>query len=156
MIRMWTAYQDNREGGLIVEAALLLPLLITAGLGGLDASNMLLQNHKLEGQLTIASAYLSKSNDPQQRETSAKQLAVTGNVSGLGASIIPGWTTSDISISYATIDNSQEIYRGGATIQTVKIDSTVNYKGFGVLASILPNGIKLKASVEERIVGGGL
>jgi len=156
VIRFWQTYRENREGGLIVEAALLLPLLITAGLGGLDASNMLLQNHKMEGQLTIASAYLSKSNDPAQRETSAKQLAVTGNVSGSGGAIIPGWSTNDVTISYATIDNSGELYRGGATIQTVRISSTLNYKGFGVLSSILPNGIKLKSSVEERIVGGGL
>jgi len=150
------SFAKDKKGGVIVESALILPLMISAGLSGLDASNMLLQNHKLESQLSMAGSYLSKSDNPPARESAAKNLAVTGDISGNGSARVKGWTTGDITVSYVTTSNTNGDYRGDSDIMTVKIYTELDYKGFGILSSIMPNGIKIKAEVQERIIGGGL
>ena len=156
MIRVVKSYLSNRYGGIVVEAALIMPLMLTAGLGAIDASYMMLQNHKLENQLSAAASYLSKSDSPELRENYAKQLAVTGSVSGGDVSVVNGWSVSDINITYLTTDNSDEIYRGDTNILTVQLTTRLNYSGMGILSSIMPNRPMLSASVQERVVGGGL
>ncbi len=155
-----TYFKDNC-GAIAVEGALLLPLLLTIGLGGLDASNMLLQNHRLENQLSMASSYLARSDDPAARETAAKNLAVTGTLDGNAVSLIKNWTPSDITISYLKTNNTENAdgatdYRGESVIETVQITSNVDYKGFGIISSLMPNSVTLTAQVQERVVGGGL
>lgn len=156
MNRILPKYLRREDGGLVVEAALLLPFIVSAGLGGLDASYMLLQNHRLESQLQTASSYLSKSDDPASKETLAKQLAMTGSLDGSGDLLLPGITANDISITYETISNQSGLYRGDDTIKTVKVSAQFDYQGFGILSSLMPDGAFLTASVEERVVGGGL
>ncbi|NNE59157.1 MAG: hypothetical protein HKN36_13710 [Hellea sp.] len=153
---LFKSFIRNKRGGVIVESALILPLMISAGLSGLDASNMLIQNHKLEGQLAMAGTYLSKSDNPVARESAAKNLAVTGDISGTGPARVKGWTAGDITVSYLATSNTNGDYRGESNIETVKIYTELDYKGFGILSSIMPNGITIKAEVQERIVGGGL
>lgn len=156
MIGLWRKYRGDKRGALVVEAALLLPFLVAAGLGVIDASYMMVQNHKVESQLSVAANFLSKSDAPQLRETAAKTLAVTGSISAGQMALIDGWNTGDISITYLTTDNADESYRGEDNIRTVQITTQIEYNGFGILSSILPNKPVLSASVQERIVGGGL
>ncbi len=154
------AYQREDDGSVLVESALILPLLIAAGLGSIDASYMMLQNHKLESQLAMAASYLSRSDNPSNLENTAKTLALTGTIDGSKA-VLKGWGLDDISISYLTTDNQTNgnggtLYRGDATVTTVVISSQFDYKGMGILSSVIPNGTSLNASVEERVTGGGL
>ena len=155
-MKLFTTFARDENGGVIAEAGLLLPLFISAGLGTLDLSNLMLQNHKLESQLSMASSYLSRSSDPTNWETVAKQLAVTGTKDGSGNVKIKGWSTGDITITYQAVANSNGEYRGDEDIRIVTVSSNVDYKGFGLLSSVIPNGIQLNASVEERLIGGGL
>ncbi len=156
MIQFFRAYRDDRKGGLVVEAALLLPLLVAAGLGVIDASYMMIQNHKVESQLSLAANYISKSDTPQNREATAKTLAVTGTISGNGAPLITGWSANDVSIAYVTTQNANGEYRGEDNIQTVQLSTRIEYRGLGILSSFLPTKPMLTASVQERVVGGGL
>lgn len=154
MDRFWHMLRDD-YGGMIIESALVLPVLITIGMGGIDASYMLIQNHKLEGHLATAANFLSKSDMPENHETVARNLAVTGNPDGIGSPIIEGWSTDQISISYLTTANANNAYRNDGDVRTVEISTSVNYQGFGLLSAILPEPPRLTARVQERIVGGG-
>jgi len=156
MIKRGQTYLTDISGGIIVEAALILPFLVTAGLGALDASYMMVQNHRLENQLSLAATYISKSDTPDLRETPAIQLAVTGDISGQGNPTVKGWKVEDVSIEYLTTSNIDGAYRGETAVRTVKLSTRFDYKGFGILSSILPETPTLAASVQERIVGGGL
>ena len=151
----------DKSGAVIVEAALVLPLLIIAALGAIDASYMMLQNHKLESQLSMAASYLSRSDNPVNFETSAKNIALTGGTIANASPILKGWSLADIKISYLSTNNEPDedgvtLYRGDATVKTVVIASQLDYKGIGILSSLSPQKLALKAVVEERVVGGGL
>lgn len=153
-------FNDDETGSVLVEAALVLPLLIAAGLGGIDASYMMLQNHRLESQVSMAASFLSRSDNPQNLELAAKNLALTGSIDG-GSPILKGWTINDISISYVDTNNDPDedgntLYRGDATVKTVVVKTNFDYKGMGVVASFSREGLALSARVEERLIGGGL
>lgn len=145
----------NEDGGMMAEAALIFPVLISIGMGGIDASYMLIQNHKLESQLSAAANFLSKSEFPENHESTARQLAVTGSPDGSSKAIIKGWSAEDINISYLTTSNTYSDYRNDGDVRTVQVSSTLDYGGFGILSSILPQAPQLTANVQERIVGGG-
>lgn len=147
---------DNEQGGLVVEAALLFPIFLGIMLGGADGSYMLIQNHKMETQLSAAASFLSKSEQPETHEARARQLAITGSPDGGTKTIIKGWSSSDITITYVTTPNNGGAYRNDGDVRTIQISSTVDYQGLGILSSVLPNKPALTASVQERIVGGGL
>jgi len=148
-------FRRDNEGGLVIEAALLFPIFMSMLLGGADGSYMLIQNHKMEAQLSAAASFLSKSENPEFHETAARDLAVTGSPNG-GTAVIKGWTSSDITISYVTTANNGGRYRNDGDVRTVQLSSTLDYQGLGVLSSVLPNAPVLTATVQERIVGGGL
>ena len=147
---------EDENGGMISEAALLFPILIGLGLGGIDMSYMLIQNHKLESQLSAAAGFLSKSDAPEAIEILAKQLAVTGQIDGQGSAVIKGWTLSDVQIAYITTPNNGDIYRSDGDVRTVELSSRIDYRGFGILSSVLPNQARLSGRVQERLIGGGL
>lgn len=152
---------SDKTGSVLVEAALVLPLLIVAALGSIDASYMMLQNHKLESQLSMAASYLSRSDNPVNQENAAKNLALTGTTNANAAPLLKGWSISDINISYVSTSNEPDadgdtLYRGETTVKTIVIVSQVDYKGLGILSSFAPEGLALKGEVEERLIGGGL
>jgi len=155
-MRLFGKYHSDQKGGIIVEGALLLPLLILAGLGGLDASYLLLQNHRVESQLSMASSYLSKSGAPENRESQAKLLALTGTLDGTGKTVVPGWSSDDITINYIVTSNADETYRGTDDVRTVQVSTQFKFSGFGILSSVVPDGPQINVVVEERIIGGGL
>lgn len=147
-------FRDD-HGGMITESALVFPVLITIGMGGIDASYMLIQNHKLEGHLATAANFLSKSDMPENHETVARNLAVTGEPDGTGTPIIKGWSIDQVNITYIITDNSNDNYRNDGDVRTVEISTSLDYKGFGFLSSIFSEPPRLSARVQERIVGGG-
>ncbi len=157
MIRQIRYIRGTDEGSVVVEAALLLPIMLALGLGAADASNMMLQNHKIETQLVMAGNYLAKSQTPNLYETQAKNLASTGQLESGGSEIISGWSASDITVSYNRVTNeSTETgteYLAGDTVTIVKISTTVTYQGFGILRSLFGSSIQLKGAYEERVIG---
>ncbi len=157
MIKHITKFANDKAGGLVIEAALIFPFLITLGLGVADASYMLVQNHKLETQLAMAGNYLSKTRAPAQHETQAKNLACGGALETTTKCIIPNWTVSDIQISYGSVDNAElesgYEYRGGQPVTIVTVTSDISYTGFGVLSSVFGKSIRLTGSYEERLIG---
>ncbi len=144
----------DKCGSISVETALVVPILMASGLGAVDVSNYLLQNHKMESGLVSAGRYLAFAQDPQSMSTRAKRLAISGRVDAGAAPVLENWTANDVTITYSSTDNDDDLYRGGSEIITVKITSELPYKGLGLLNAVT-GGSTLSASYEERIVRGG-
>jgi Flp pilus assembly protein TadG len=84
----------------------------------------------------------------------AKSIAVSGQTTG-GTSRVPGWTTTNVTITCPTVNNSSGTYLGGTTIYRVTVstsftDPALGY--FGMLGLSTPN---LSASHSERSIGPG-
>ena len=150
-------YRSCEEGAVAAEAVFVFPLLIFFGFGAVDTSLLMLQNHKMESGLTAAGNYLSRTSIPSTHEAAAKRLATTGQLSPGGAARIPNWVESDVQIIYQNTNNPDDAdgrdYRGGDTIQVVRLSSQFNYDGFGFLKAVTGGTITVNADYEERLVG---
>lgn len=152
---MKAGFFHNTRGTVAIEAAFALPFLVLLGLGAVDYSNMLISHHKMQSGLTSAGNFLAKSRTPQNYEGQARNLAVSGNLSG-GTPLIPGWENSDVTITYRTISNANGQYRGEQTVQIVSVSSDVAYQGFGFVNAITPGGAAIMTdSYEARVTLGG-
>ncbi|WP_409432905.1 TadE/TadG family type IV pilus assembly protein [Litorimonas sp. RW-G-Af-16] len=150
-------YRKDERGAVAVEAVFIVPLLIALGLGAVDSSLLILNNHRMETGLTAAGNYLARTGSPQALETRAKRLAVTGQLDSGHPARITGWSASDVTINYRQIANpqvnGQRQYRGSDVVQIIELSSEHTYQGIGVLKSIFGGSIKLKATHQERVVG---
>jgi len=153
-------YRSDQSGVAAIEAALMFPFLLLTCFATIDVSFLMLQNHKMETGLTAAGNYLSKTRTPDQFETQAKRLATTGQITAGGEKYIPNWSESDIVLTYNKVPNTptQEgtLYRGGATIDIIKLYSEYTYQGIGFISSLPGSPIKVTASYEERLIGSAL
>ena len=145
------------RGGLIVEAALVLPFLILLGLGAADASYMMVQNHKLESRLTMAGNFLAKTGTPNLYESQARNLACAGQISTPSSCVLPNWSPSDIIVTYTDVANAEIEggfeYRGDSPVKIVTVTSGIDYSGFGILSSFSGGSIRLQGSYQERVIG---
>jgi len=146
-------YITDLRGVVAVESAIIMPFLAALSLGAIDASYMLLQNHKMEQALVSAANYLSLAEDPRLVETQAKQIAISGTVDPNAPPLIKNWTIEDVSITYKMIANNNGVYRGGEFIRVVDIRSSHPYSGFGLIKAITGNAITLNAQYEQRMTG---
>lgn len=145
-------FADN-SGAATVEAAIVIPILAVVGLGVMDCSYMLLQNHKMEQSLVSAANYMALSTDPWLVETQAKLIAVSGTTDPLADPLIKNWLPSDVSISYVMVPNNNGQYRGGGFIRVVDITTSLPYEGFGIVKSLMGKGITLNAQYQQRMTG---
>lgn len=151
------AYLNDRSGGVAVEGAIIFPMLILLGFGGIDASLLMAQNHRMEAGLMSAGNYLARAERPSQVEAQARRLAVTGQLNNSGAPLVPGWETNDVIINYRNIANpelgGQRQYRGGNTIQVVSISSEHAFGGLGFIKTVSGGKAVIRAAHEERRMG---
>lgn len=153
-------YIADSSGIAAIEAALMFPFLMLTCFGTMDASYLMLQNHKMESGLSAAGNYLSKTRTPGQYESQAKRLATTGQITTGGEKYIQEWSADDITLSYRKIPNTPTqdgtSYRGGATIDIIELSSAYTYQGIGFLRSISRGSITVAASHEERLIGNAI
>jgi Flp pilus assembly protein TadG len=111
--RVNALWRDN-EGSVLLEATLLTPVLLVLFLGAYEFSWYFNRQQLVEVGVRDAARYLgAASANPCSAATlltQAKNLATTGIVTSGGTARVPGWSTSDVSISCATIDNSAGTY----------------------------------------------
>lgn len=150
-------FADDRDGAAAVEMALMLPFFITLVLGAVDASNLLLETHRVEQGLELGANYAAKSRDPDAVTAQARNVAVTGQASG-GASRVSGWVASDVSISITSLcKNSSgatctaDRFRTGTDSRMVVMSSSHTYRGFGLINAIMRGKLTIRATHEERV-----
>jgi Flp pilus assembly protein TadG len=97
-------FGGDREGSVLLEFALVLPVLLMLVLGALEFSWFFYQSHVVASGLRDATRYLAKTANPaaSANQAVAQHLATTGTVAG-GTSRLVGWT--DASVSFCVAPN---------------------------------------------------
>ena len=158
----------NRDGSAMVEMAAILPFLLVLGCGVFEFGAFFYQYQMIEAGVRDAGRYLARVSDPAAstapcasavltaKETSAKDIAVTGAIGGTSKRV-SWWSQSDITITYRTVANpGYANYRGPDPITIVHLATTPKYPGVGFLSLLgLGTQIAFNLEHEERCIGSG-
>ena len=150
MIRI-LSFTRCARGSATVEAALVVPFLLTIGLGAGEVAGVVNETHRMKAGLASGARLLARAQDPTAVEAEARNLAVTGVRTG-GTARVAGWTPAQVAVSYRMVSNAAGTYTGGASIRIVRLTSTKPYHGLGLLR--LAKAGQVSAAHEERWTGG--
>jgi Flp pilus assembly protein TadG len=149
------------DGSALIEGAIILPFLLVLVLGVFEFSWLTDQQHLISTGIHDAARYIARSANPNDLTTqkAAKTLATTGAIDGNSARV-KGWTTRDVNISYAAVNNAVSSrgvtpFRGGAVIQTVTVSTTFTVPSLGFFGFLGLKPPALTVSHQERIVPPG-
>ena len=123
------------RGAALVEGAIILPIFLALVGGVYEFGFFLYQEQLVTSGVEDAARYLALSSDPTSVATQAdvKNLAVTGSING-GEPRVRGWSTSDVTVSVNSVDNTAGTYSGGATIQLVTVSRAFQPQTLGFLS----------------------
>jgi Flp pilus assembly protein TadG len=151
----------NGEGSALIEGAIVMPLLLILVLGVFEFSWLIYQQHLISTGIHDGARYIARSANPNDLtiQKNAKKLATTGAIDGDTARV-RGWTTHDVNISYASVNNLVAVngvsaFRGGAVIQSVTVSTTFTVPSLGFFGFLGLKPPALKVSHEERVIGPG-
>jgi hypothetical protein len=158
MSKLVQAWRD-RSGTSLVETAIVLPFVLVLGFGVIEYGNALYLNHQIETGVRDAARYLARHEDPLAMVAEAKQLALTGSITG-GDKRVSAWDGGDITVSLREIANpvdpttGERPYRGGDPIKVVRVSTNVSYEGLGGLNMLGSTSVlNFSVSHEERVIG---
>jgi adhesin HecA-like repeat protein len=142
-------------GAALVEGAIILPVFLALVGGVYDFGFFLYQEQLVTSGIQDAARYLAFSSDPTSVTTQieAGNLAVTGSMNG-GPSRVTGWSTSNVSVTISSVDNSTGTYSGGSRVQLVTVSTSFLDPTLGFLALLGLNPPTISVSHQERVVGG--
>src|SRR5262249_59322319 len=117
--------------------------------------------HWITAVIPEAARYIARSENPNDLtiQNNAKKLATTGAIDGDTARV-RGWTTHDVSITYAAVNNSVGVdglpaFRGGAVIQSVTVSTTFAVPSLGFFGFLRLKPPALRRSHQERVIEPG-
>lgn len=149
----------DHDGSALVEATIIIPVLLVLVFGVFEFSALFWQQQLVSAGVRDAARYLARSVNPASSaaETAAENLAVTGSIFG-GTPRAPGWSPSDVSVRFKSIENhaganGRGSYRGPEVIQIVTVSTSYTHPSLGFLDYLgLPN-LVVHISHSERITG---
>jgi Flp pilus assembly protein TadG len=149
----------NREGGALVEATVLVPVLFTLIFGVYEFSWVFYDHQLVSAGIRDAARYASKSPSPCDGTTTTdvQNLATTGTVDGTGAHRITGrngwyWDGATVSVACTSIDNTGGTYRGGNTITIVTVSTNFPDNSLGFFPYLGVTAPHIAVSHSERAV----
>ena len=142
-------------GAALVEGAIILPVFLALVGGVYEFGFFLYQEQLITSGIQDAARFLAFSSDPTSvtTQTEARNLAATGSMNG-GPSRVTGWSTSNVSVTISSVDNSTGTYSGGSRIQLVTVSTSFLEPTLGFLALLGLNPPTISVSHQERVVGG--
>jgi Flp pilus assembly protein TadG len=159
--------QKDDSGLSVIELAVVLPVLLTIGLGVMEFGNLIYRQHLIINGVRDAARYASgrfydvDDADLTAAVTSAAQnIATTGAVAN-GTSRISWWASGDVAVAYSTVTNAKTCGSGGASscyrydgdVPVVTVSTSVAYQPLGFLGFLGLDDITLTASHQERVIG---
>ena len=143
------------SGAALVEGALILPVFLVLVGGVFEFGFFLYQEQLITAGVRDAARYLALTANPNSEiiQAVAKNLAVNGAVDG-GPPRVPGWSTSDVSVSISGVDNSVGTFAGGSVIEIVTVSTSFIDPSLGFLGLLGLNKPTISVSHQERFVGG--
>ena len=149
------------EGSAFIEGAILVPVLLLLVLGVFEFSWLIDQQHLISTGIHDAARYIAQSANPNDLtiQKRAKNLATTGAIDGDTARV-RGWTTRDVNITYASVNNPVGVdgltpFRGAAVIQSVTVSTTFTVPSLGFFGFLGLKPPALTVSHQERVIGPG-
>ena len=160
-VRILQSLWRNGEGSALIEGAIVVPFLLILVLGVFEFSWLIDQQHLISTGIHDAARYIAQSANPNDLtiQKRAKNLATTGAIDGDTARV-RGWTTRDVSITYASVNNPVGVdgltpFRGGAVIQRVTVSTIFTVPSLGFFGFLGLKPPALTVSHQERVIGPG-
>lgn len=150
---------DDQRGAALIEMTMVIPLLLTIGLGVFEFGNIYYKYHLMENAVRDGGRYASSLVGNVCANTTAgstlRQMVVdTVKKTGAANQV---WTTgTTITVTCASYNNKANnyAYRGGDTINSVIVTAKVPYQSLGLLGFFNLVPPTLQVSHEERLLGG--
>ncbi|HYH17747.1 MAG TPA: TadE family protein [Azospirillum sp.] len=151
-----TRIRRDRRGSVIVEAAMVLPMVMVLLCGLVEMGRALQHQHTLTESVREAARYLARvplacpaGGDPNwaTARSNAQHLAATGRVSG-GQPLVTGWTDASFTIA----DPVCETWSGRA-VQLITVSANVPYGDLGLLQVLGLDAVRLGASHQQVHIG---
>jgi Flp pilus assembly protein TadG len=162
-------FAHEEKGAVLVETAIILPLMITLSAGVYEFSNEIYTRLLLEAGVADGARYLARcvhlASDEAACGAQAQNLAATGQVTSGGTARVKGWTAADVTISYTstpvTVDptTGEQNYRSSsADVLVAKVSADYSYSnaghaGLGLLGVLGLGPLTLSVAHEERVIG---
>ena len=153
--RLW----KDRRAAAIVEMTLVTPFLIFVGLGIAEFGQALYHQHLITTGLRDSARYLARFDDPLSAAADGRALAATGQITG-GTNRVSWWGAGNVTVTVSNVANpvdantGQQQYRGGTTINIVRVATNVVHPGLGFLSLLgITSPLRINVSHEERVIG---
>jgi len=160
-VRIVQSLWRDGEGSALIEGAIIMPVLLILALGVFEFSWLIDQQHLISTGIHDAARYIARSANPNDLtiQKHAKNLATTGAIDGDTARV-KGWTTRDVTITYASVNNSVGTngltpFRGGAVIQSVTVSTTFSVPSLGFFGFLGLKPPALTVRHQERVIRPG-
>ncbi len=158
-------FKTDDTGTSILELAIVLPVLLSIGLGVMEFGNLIYRQHLIVNGVRDAARYASgrpyKPSDTTLMgsiTSAAANIAATGTITG-GSNRISWWAPGDVAVVYTTVPNgpascgAARCYRPVGDIAIVTVTTSVDYVPLGFLDFLQLDDITLTASHQERVIG---
>jgi len=154
-----TTILSDQRGAVIVEGAVVFPVLFLIAFGVFEFSNLFYSHHIITTGIHGAARYLARLDNPASAEDIARNLAVTGTTDGSGPRRVSWWDPSRVSVTVREVPNpldpatGERRYRAASTVKVVEVRTEVTYAGLGNLPLLGIKPIAFSVSHTERVIG---
>ena len=152
-------FRRDARGTAAMEAALALPFIAVLAAGLMEFGGLFYNFEMIQTGVRDAARYLARVADPVASETAARNLALRGTVDSSGALRVKWWQANNIQITYKTTPNpvdettGRRLYRGRDPLIVVRVSTSFDFSGLGLLDAVGLGAVRIAAAHEERYVG---
>ncbi len=177
MTRFFNRFRQNTEGAALFELTLVIPLILSIGMGTIEFGNLLQKRQLIISGLRDAARYVARlPYDPANAAATnanilAGQYIAARNVTSGGTNRISWWAPGNVTIAYSAVGNTggtncgtgatDFCLRGGNSIYVVTASTSIAYDDLGALSFLYNTGaipsatITLNATHQERVLVDG-
>lgn len=146
--------QIDERGSALLEMTIVIPVLLALGLGVFEFGNIYYKYHLMVNAVRDAARFAaSRTGDVCNTAALQNEIKAVAQRTGVASGV---WTTGwAITVTCTAYDNKANGYkfRGGDTLNSVKVTATVPYQSLGFLGYLNLTAPTLSASHEERVIG---
>jgi Flp pilus assembly protein TadG len=152
-------FASDERGAVLVEMALITPLVILLSAGVFEFSNIIHTKLLLEAGVIDAARYIARCGGPDEATCDARgaNLAVNGDETNTSPRV-DGWLVADVDVNYLSVDavaeDGTKLYRSNTTeVRVVQVSTAYAYPGTGLWDFLGFGDLTLTAAHEERVMG---